>query len=480
MGNICGGSSTVEHHSSYTTSAAHLGVGGNGNVVKNSGGSVHDHGAKVLPSPGGTQLVSIIDSCLIDLPFANGFRCNGKWEYWQQVKRRSGGKGAGANDVMKARASPASPIPGISLDGTIAQIGKIVTPNLKIYTFAELKAATRNFRPDTLLGEGGFGRVFKGWIHPNTLAPCKVAAGIPVAVKKSSPDSVQGVKEWNTEVNLLGKFSHPNLVKLIGYCTEERELLLVYEYLPKGSLQNHLFKKHVEPPPWGLRMKIAMDAARGLCFLHTTENTVIYRDFKPSNILLDQDFNAKLSDFGLARLGPANGSSHVTTQAIGTYGYAAPEYISTGHLYVKSDVYGFGVVLLEILTGLKAYDLQRPTGQINLVELHRPILGDRYKLKKIIDPRLSDNYPPEGAQKLAQLIYRCLENDPRHRPSMSEVLIVLERISTIIWKSKKTTRPEPPQSSPRVQGHGLMDPRLSPFICRPGHTGPPRLPRDVR
>ncbi|GAB2210444.1 hypothetical protein Droror1_Dr00015710 [Drosera rotundifolia] len=482
MGNICGGSSTVEHHSSYTNSAAHLGVGGNGNVVKNSGGSVHGHGANVPLSPVAVRNGRVMKNSggsvhnhVPKAPPSPVVMGNGN----AAVERRRGGEG-GANDVMKARASPASTIRGIaSLDGAIAQIGKIVTPNLKIYTFAELKAATRNFKPDTLLGEGGFGRVFKGWIDPNTLAPCRVAAGIPVAVKKCSSDSVQGVKEWNTEVNLLGKFSHPNLVKLIGYCTEGGELLLVYEYLPKGSLENHLFKKHVEPPPWGLRMKIAMDAARGLHFLHTTENTVIYRDFKPSNILLDQDFNAKLSDFGLARLGPANGSSHVTTETVGTYGYAAPEYISTGHLYVKSDVYGFGVVLLEILTGLKAYDLQRPTSKINLVELHRPILGDRNKLKKIIDPRLSDNYPPEGAQKLAQLIYRCLENDPRHRPSMSEVLIVLERISTIIWKSKKTARPEPPQSSPRAQGHGLMDPRLSPFICHPGHTGPLRLPRDI-
>ncbi|KAL9261467.1 putative serine/threonine-protein kinase CST [Drosera capensis] len=491
MGNICGGSSTVEHHSSYTNSAAHLGVGGNGNVMKNSGGSVHDHGAKVPRSPVAMRNGDVMKNSgsmhnhgpkVPPSPVA--MRKGDLDNKFIAVDARAGSKEGGgcrANDIMKARASPAAPIRGIaSLDGSIAQIGKIVTPNLKIYTFAELKAATRNFKPDTLLGEGGFGRVFKGWIDPNTLAPCKVAAGIPVAVKKCSPDSVQGVKEWNAEVNLLGKFSHPNLVKLIGYCTEERELLLVYEYLPKGSLENHLFKKHVEPPPWGLRMKIAMDAARGLYFLHTTENTVIYRDFKPSNILLDQDFNAKLSDFGLARLGPANGSSHVTTQAVGTYGYAAPEYISTGHLYVKSDVYGFGVVLLEILTGLKAYDLDRPTAQINLVKLHRPILVDRNKLKKIIDPRLSDNYPPEGAQKLAQLIYRCLENDPRHRPAMSEALIILERISTIIWKPKKTTPPEPPRSSPRAPEHNLMDGRLSPFLGRPGHTGPLRTPRDMR
>ncbi|GAB2210312.1 hypothetical protein Droror1_Dr00015576 [Drosera rotundifolia] len=279
-------------------------VGANGNVVKNSGGSVHDHDANVPPSPVAVRNGHVMKNlgCSVHnhapkAPPSPVVMGNGNpGNKVISVERRRGCKEGGANDVMKARASPASPIRGIvSLDGAIAQIGKIVTPNLKIYTFAELKAATRNFKPDTLLGEGGFGRVFKGWIDPDTLAPCKVAAGIPVAVMKCSPDSVQGVKEWNTEVNLLG---HPNLVKLIGYCTEERELLLVYEYLPRGSLENHLFKKHVEPPPWGLRMKIAMVVARGFYFLHTTENAVIYRDFKPSNILLDQDFNAKLSDFG--------------------------------------------------------------------------------------------------------------------------------------------------------------------------------------
>ncbi|GAB4833014.1 Probable serine/threonine-protein kinase pix13 [Ancistrocladus abbreviatus] len=254
-----------------------------------------------------------------------------------------GGSQGEASDGRKPRSSPPGSGDGFAAANQGAgRVGRIVTPNLKIFTFAELKSATKNFRPDTLFGRG---------------------VGIPVAVKKCSPDSEQGRREWQSEVNFLGKFSHPNLVRLIGYCMEERELLLVYEYMQKGSLEGHLFNKHVEPLPWGTRIKIAIDAARGLDFLHTSQNTVIYRDFKPSNVLLDEEYHAKLSDFGLARLGPASGSSHVTTQAVGTYGYAAPEYITTSHLYVQSDVYGFGVVLLEILTGLRAYDPKRPTGQ---------------------------------------------------------------------------------------------------------------------
>ncbi|XP_076951257.1 putative serine/threonine-protein kinase PIX13 [Bidens hawaiensis] len=328
-------------------------------------------------------------------------------------------------------------------------IGKIVSRNLKIYTFSELRSATRNFRPDTVLGEGGFGRVFKGWVDGETYAPSKVGIGIAVAVKKSNPDSLQGWKEWQAEVNFLGKFSHPNLVKLVGYCWEDKEFLLVYEYVQKGSLENHLFKKGAEPLSWSTRIKIAVGAAQGLAFLHNTEKTVIYRDFKSANILLDGDFNAKLSDFGLAKLGPVNGESHVSTGVVGTYGYAAPEYIATGHLYVKSDVYGFGVVLLEIITGLKVLDTNRPSSQHNLMEWTKPSLSDRRKLRKIIDPRLESDYPPKGAFKAAELILNCLEADPKNRPSMEEVLVSLQEIRDIKAKPKEpkvhATQPTGPQ-----------------------------------
>ncbi|KAJ0255936.1 Protein kinase domain-containing protein [Hirschfeldia incana] len=207
--------------------------------------------------------------------------------------------------------------------------GKIVTPNLKMFTLMDLMTATKNFRLESMIGEGGFGQVFKGWVDEETLSPSRAGVGIPVAVKKSNPDSAQGLHEWQCEVRFLGKFHHPNLVKLLGYCWEENQFLLVYEFLPKGSLENHLFSKG-DGLTWDTRLKIAIEAAQGLAFLHNSEKSVIYRDFKASNILLDSNFNAKLSDFGLAKHGPINGFSHVTTRVMGTQGYAAPEYVATG------------------------------------------------------------------------------------------------------------------------------------------------------
>ncbi|XP_075655247.1 putative serine/threonine-protein kinase PIX13 isoform X1 [Castanea sativa] len=330
--------------------------------------------------------------------------------------------------------------------------GRVITPNLKMFTLAELKSATRNFRPDTVLGEGGFGRVFKGWVDETTYAPSKVGIGIAVAVKKSSPDSPQGLQEWQSEVKFLGKFSHPNLVKLLGYCWEDKEYLLVYEYMQKGSLENHLFRRGAEPLAWDVRLKIAIGAARGLRFLHSSEKSVIYRDFKSSNILLDGNFNAKLSDFGLAKLGPVNGNSHVTTRVMGTYGYAAPEYVATGHLYVRSDVFGFGVVLLEMITGMRALDTNRPSGEQNLVDWAKPSLSDKKKLKKIIDPRLSENYPIQGALCAAQLIQRCLESDPKNRPSMNEVLEELEKINAIKEKVA-AAKPNPKPNKRKEDRH---------------------------
>ncbi|GMI78571.1 hypothetical protein like AT1G76360 [Hibiscus trionum] len=317
--------------------------------------------------------------------------------------------------------------------------GKILmTTTLKIFTLAELKAATRNFKPATVLGEGGFGRVFKGWVDEVTYAPSRVGVGMAVAVKKSNPDSSQGLQEWQAEVKFLGKFSHPNLVKLLGYCWEENQFLLVYEYVQKGSLENHLFRCGAEPLSWGTRLKIAMGAAQGLAFLHTSEKSVIYRDFKASNILLDGGYNAKLSDFGLAKFGPINGDSHVTTRVMGTYGYAAPEYVATGHLYVKSDVYGFGVVLLEMLTGLRALDTNRPSAKHNLIEWTKHSLTEKRKLKKIIDPRLEQQYPIKAALQAGELILKCLESDPRNRPSMEEVLETLRKIDAVNENSKES------------------------------------------
>ncbi|KAF6148393.1 hypothetical protein GIB67_036608 [Kingdonia uniflora] len=318
--------------------------------------------------------------------------------------------------------------------------GKILeSPNLKEFTYLELKSATRNFRPDTVLGEGGFGRVFKGWIDEKNYGPSRPSSGMVVAVKRLDAESLQGVKEWQSEVNFLGRLSHPNLVRLLGYCCEDKEFLLVYEFVQRRSLENHLFRRgSAQPLSWDIRIKIAIGAARGLAFLHTSEKQVIYRDFKAANILLDGDYNAKISDFGLAKNGPLDGDSHVTTRVMGTYGYAAPEYVSTGHLYIKSDVYGFGVVLLEMLTGLKAIDTNRPAGQHNLMEWTKPLLSSRRKLTAIMDPKLEGVFSEKGALQAAQLVLRCLEADPRKRPSMQEVLEILEEVAAMKDRPKET------------------------------------------
>ncbi|KAI9081581.1 hypothetical protein K1719_036467 [Acacia pycnantha] len=324
------------------------------------------------------------------------------------------------NFLAKISKSPNTSAAASDLDDKIVK-----TTNLKKFSLGELEFATRNFRPDTVVWEGSFGRVFKGWIDPNTLKPSKVGSGIPVAVQRSNP--IQGLKEWQNVVKFLRKFSHPNVVKLIGYCWHENQLMLVYEYMQKGSLENHLFGRGHDPLAWDIRLKIAIGAARGLAFLHASEKSVIYRGFKSSNILLDGEFNAKLSDYGLARLGPDNGRSYITTVVPGNYGYAAPEYIDSGHLYVKSDVYGFGVVLLEILTGLVVLDPYRPGGEENLVHWKKPYLSHKERLTTVIDPKLGRKYPPSAAFNICQLILKCLEPHPTDRPSMQDVLITLER-----------------------------------------------------
>ncbi|XP_059297631.1 probable serine/threonine-protein kinase PBL9 [Lycium ferocissimum] len=304
------------------------------------------------------------------------------------------------------------------------------SPNLKSFSFSDLKTATRNFRPDSVLGEGGFGSVFKGWIDENTFAATKPGTGVIIAVKRLNQEGFQGHREWLAEVNYLGQFSHPHLVKLIGYCLEDEHRLLVYEFMPRGSLENHLFRRgsYFQPLSWRLRLKVALGAAKGLAFLHSAETKVIYRDFKTSNILLDSNYTAKLSDFGLAKDGPTGDKSHVSTRVMGTYGYAAPEYMATGHLTSKSDVYSFGVVLLEMLSGRRAIDKNRPSGEHNLVEWAKPYLGNKRKVFRVLDTRLEGQYSMDVASKVANLASRCLSKDPRFRSSMSDIVKELEHL----------------------------------------------------
>ncbi|XP_057871842.1 probable serine/threonine-protein kinase PBL11 isoform X1 [Cryptomeria japonica] len=362
-----------------------------------------------------------------------------------------------------------------SFPSTPRSEGEILSsPNLKVFSFNDLKNATRNFRPDSLLGEGGFGCVFKGWIDEQGMLATKPGSGIVVAVKKLNQEGLQGHKEWLAEVNYLGQLHHPNLVKLIGYCAEDDHRLLVYEFMQKGSLENHLFRRGAQPLSWAIRIKVAVGAAKGLAFLHNAERQVIYRDFKASNILLDSNYNAKLSDFGLAKDGPTGDNTHVSTRVMGTYGYAAPEYVATGRLTAKSDVYSFGVVLLELLSGRRAVEKNKPGIEQNLVEWARPYLNDKRKLFRVMDTRLEGQYAMKGATKAATLALHCLSSEAKHRPLMTEVVETLEQLQNVKEMSKfQTERAGPRQSGSggNTNGHFHLSPKTvnhpSPGYPRP-------------
>ncbi|KAL8103946.1 putative serine/threonine-protein kinase PBL23 [Apium graveolens] len=294
-----------------------------------------------------------------------------------------------------------------------------------IFTFRELAAATQNFNPEMLIGEGGFGRVYKGQLKHNNQI---------VAVKQLDQNGAEGAVEGNIqfldEVVALSHARHPNLVNLIGYCADGRQKLLVNEYVSNGSLQDHLFNVSAERPPldWHARMKIAQGTAQGLEYLHDTANPpIIYGDLKSSNILLDNEFNAKLSDFGLLKLAlDKNDKDHRSMTVMETYGHCAPEYAETGEATRKSDVYNFGVLLLEILSGRRAIDTTRPTQEQHLVTWAHPIFNDRKKFHLMADPLLEDKYPIKGLYQAIAVAAMCLQEEASTRPLISDIATALE------------------------------------------------------
>ncbi|VFQ86303.1 unnamed protein product [Cuscuta campestris] len=291
------------------------------------------------------------------------------------------------------------------------------------FTFRELAAATKNFRKECLIGEGGFGRIYKGRLE---------STGQIVAVKQLDRNGMQGNKEFLVEVFMLSLLHHPHLVSLIGYCADGDQRLLVYEYMPLGCLEDHLLDLHPNQAvlDWSKRMKIALHAAKGLEYLHEKANPpVIYRDLKSSNILLDTEFNGKLSDFGLAKVGPVGDNSHVSSRIMGTYGYCAPEYQRTGHLSVKSDVYSFGVVLLELITGKRAVDPMRKGHEQLLIAWAEPYFRDQSKIFELLDPLLKGNAPKKSFRQAAAIATMCLEEDPEVRPLMTDVVSALSHLS---------------------------------------------------
>ncbi|XP_031385661.1 receptor-like serine/threonine-protein kinase ALE2 [Punica granatum] len=295
------------------------------------------------------------------------------------------------------------------------------TGSAKTFTASDIEKATDNFNDSRVLGEGGFGRVYSGTLDDGTR----------VAVKILKRDDQQGGREFLAEVEMLSRLHHRNLVKLIGICTEEHARCLVYELIPNGSLESHLHgvDKEAAPLDWTTRMKIALGAARGLAYLHEDSSPrVIHRDFKSSNILLEHDFTPKVADFGLARTALDEESRHISTRVMGTFGYVAPEYAMTGHLLVKSDVYSYGVVLLELLTGKKPVDMSQPLGQENLVTWARPLLTSKEGLEILIDPSLGPDVPFDSLSKVAAIASMCVQPEVSHRPFMGEVVQALKLV----------------------------------------------------
>uniref|UniRef100_A0A2C9VHH0 Protein kinase domain-containing protein n=1 Tax=Manihot esculenta TaxID=3983 RepID=A0A2C9VHH0_MANES len=291
------------------------------------------------------------------------------------------------------------------------------------FTFRQIATATKNFKQECLLGEGGFGRVFKGTLASN---------GQVVAVKQLDRSGLQGNKEFLVEVLMLSLLHHPNLVDLVGYCADGDQRLLVYNFIEGGSLQDHLLdvSPNKKPLDWFVRMKIAFGAAKGLEYLHDKANPpVIFGDLKPTNILLDEDFIPKLSDFGLVKLGSSGGTVNVVSRLMGTYGYSSPEYVRGGELTLKTDVYSFGVILLELITGRRAIDPTKPIHEQNLVAWAQPIFRDPKRFPDMADPVLHKQFPEKDLNQAVAIAAMCLQEESAARPLMSDVVTALSFLS---------------------------------------------------
>ncbi|CAA3026101.1 receptor kinase TMK1-like [Olea europaea subsp. europaea] len=313
----------------------------------------------------------------------------------------------------------------------------IIEAGNMIISIQLLKEVTNNFSEENILGRGGFGTVYKGELPDAT----------KIAVKRmeSGVMSEKGLDEFKSEIAVLTKVRHRHLVALLGYGLDKTERLLVYEYMPQGTLSRYLFnwkEEGLKPLEWTKRLTIALDVARGVEYLHgLAQQSFIHRDLKPSNILLGDDMRAKVADFGLVRLAP-DGKASLVTRLAGTFGYLAPEYAVTGRVTTKIDVFGFGVILMEMITGRKALDETLPDDRQHLVPWFRRVLLDKDQFRKAIDPTLDpDEETLASINTVAELAGHCCAREPHQRPDMGHAVNVLSSLAEL-WKPMEPTDPD--------------------------------------
>ncbi|XVF26750.1 hypothetical protein REPUB_Repub14bG0045200 [Reevesia pubescens] len=293
--------------------------------------------------------------------------------------------------------------------------GMAIGHSLGTFTYEDLALASDNFSDPNLIGQGGFGYVHKGVLK----------TGKEIAIKQLKAGSGQGEREFQAEVDIISHVHHRHLVSLVGYCIIGDKRLLVYEFVPNNTLEFHLHGKERPVMNWSTRMKIALGAAKGLAYLHEDcQPKIIHRDIKASNILLDDSFEAKVADFGLAKYS-FDTDTHVSTRVMGTFGYMAPEYASSGKLTEKSDVFSFGVVLLELITGRRPVDKAQPFFDDSIVDWARPLLSqalEHENFDALVDPRLQKDYDSSEMTRMVACAAACVRHSARHRPRMSQVL----------------------------------------------------------